>query len=104
MAQARAHALAQARAQAEAQSEATLQARAQEEEQARENAQDPSIKPGDTPPDSGRVGTNPTAGMPMPIPGPDTNCTPSRGSILRAAVSHLRVGGTSAGYLLQLIH
>lgn len=115
LAQARAEAVAQAKAEELAQSQAQALARAQQEaidaeraqEQAVQNASDPNIKPGEgPPPSSGRISTYPSAGVPVPAPGPvDPNCTPHRGSLLvNTVLDHVRVGGTSVGGLLRLIH
>lgn len=110
LAQARAEALAVARAQAlqREQAEALEQ---RQQEQLQQAQRDPQIKPGDTPPaDSGRISTYPRPGAPVPMPGPiDPNCTPHRGSLFGAVItsavlSHVRVGGTNAGALLQFVH
>lgn len=110
-AQARAEAIAQAQAQALARAQAQAAAeRAQE--QALQNATDPNIKPGaGAPPDTGRIWSGAPPNLPMPAPGGpaggpiDPNCTPHRGSFLiNAVLDHVRVGGTNAGALLQLIH
>lgn len=111
-AQAQAQAYAQARAQAQAQAQAEALARAQAQaieraqQQALQNATDPNIKPGDgPPPDVGRISTTPSGSVPLPAPGPiDPNCTPHRGALFNSVLDHVRVGGTSVGSLLRIVH
>lgn len=106
---AQAEAVARARAQAQAEAQAEATARRTQEEQAAQNAdtaRDQQTQDAVTqPPDTGRIATNPSAGYPLPLPGPvDTNCTPSRGGLFGAVIGHIRVGGTTVGGLLRLIH
>jgi hypothetical protein len=107
LAQARAEALAKAQAQA---AQAQREQQAVEQEQALQNASDPGIKPGEGSPPSttGRIPAYPqgTGPQPVPAPGPvdPTNCTPHRGNFFRSALDQVRVGPTSAGVLLDLIH
>lgn len=103
-AQARAEAIAQARAMAAAQAE---DEQLQQEQQALlNNARDPNTKPGyGSPPGTGRMDTIPRPSAPIPIPGPiDPNCTPHRASLFNSALDHVRIGGTSVGTVLNLIH
>ena len=116
---AQAEALAQARAEARAQ-EAQAQAEAQRaadlryEEQMAQNSQARDIKTPDTPPmNVGRV-PNPMSGEGVPstgpVPGPGLpgpiggNCTPHRGSFFGAMLDQVRVGGTSVGGVLRIVH
>jgi hypothetical protein len=112
---AKAEALAQARAeaQAKAQAEALAAQREQDaiyQDQALQNASDANIKPGEASPPSttGRIPAYPggTAPQPMPVPGPvdPTNCTPHRANFFRSALDQVRVGPTTAGAILDLIH
>lgn len=106
-AQARADALAKAQADALARQQSEAEYAAQQE-QALQNATDPGIKPGEAAPPSGggRMSTYPSPNNPAPMPGPvlDPSCTPHRGSFFTSALNHVRVGGTSVGGLLRLIH
>ena len=111
LAQAKAEAVAQARtealARAQAQAQAQAQADAQWEEQQLQNARDAQIKPGDIPPPaSGHMSTYPQPGASAPVPGPvlDPNCTPHRGSMFVRAMDGVRLGGTSVGAVLRIIH
>jgi hypothetical protein len=103
VAQARAEALA--RAQAQAQAQAQQQADAQWEEQRLQMAKDAQVKQGPPPP-SGGMSTYPRPSAPAPVPGPvlDPNCTPHRGSLFVRAMDNVRLGDTSVGAVLRLIH
>ncbi len=109
LAQAKAEAVAQARTEAlareQAQAQAQAQADAQWEEQRLENARE-STKPGVIPPPpSGHMSTYPQPNAPAP-PGPviDPNCTPHRGSLFVRAMDSVRLGDTSVGAVLRIIH
>jgi len=116
-ARAEATARAQAEAQTQAQSEAQAQSRADtlareaaEQDWVRANASGPGTKSIIVPPDTGRLGTNPSHGMPLPMPGPgDPNCTPHRASFFGAVVTsaligHVRVGNTNVSNIVHLVH
>jgi chemotaxis protein histidine kinase CheA len=108
-AQAKAEALAQARAEAlaraQAQAQAQAQADAQWEEQRLQMAKDAQIKTGPPPP-SGGISTYPRPSAPGPVPGPviDPNCTPHRGSLFVQAMDNVRLGDTTVGAVLRIIH
>ena len=111
LAQARAEALAQARAEALARAQAESAASERAQEWAVQNASGSGTKPGSPmPPGTGHMATYPNPNAPPPGPGPmDPNCTPHRGSLFQTALTgvvlnHVRVGGTSVGNLLQLVH
>jgi hypothetical protein len=111
-AQARAEAIAQARAEALARADAIQIQQAErqalqiQQQILLQNATDPNTKPGyGVPPAGGRIDTIPAPNVPVPVPGPiDPNCTPHRGSLFNTALDHVRIGGTSVGAVLRLIH
>jgi hypothetical protein len=107
VAQARAEALAQARAEALQRAQAESAAETQAQDQALQNASDPQTKPGQVPPpSSGRISTYPRPSAPAPVPGPviDPNCTPHRGSLFTQVLDRVRVGDTSVGAVLRIVH
>jgi hypothetical protein len=103
-------ALAQARAEARAEAIAAQQTASAQAELAKEQEQlremtTSDIKSEPPPTGSGRIPTYSLPGAPIPMPGPvDTNCTPHRGSFFGSMLDQVRVGPTTAGTLLRMVH